>query len=60
MLRRSEEDRVIAGVLGGIARFTGLDPFRIRLAFFVVSVLSVGFPGILVYIASWYVMPSER
>ena len=60
VLRRSEEDRVITGVLAGIARFAGLDPFRLRLAYFAASLLSAGFPGILVYLALWYVIPSER
>lgn len=59
-LTRSPEDRVIAGVLGGIARRFGWDPGRLRLLYVVVSVLSAGFPGTLVYIALWFLMPEEK
>ncbi|MFW6079418.1 MAG: PspC domain-containing protein [Gemmatimonadota bacterium] len=59
-LRRSRDDRMIVGVMGGIARFAGLDADRLRLAFVVLAVLSAGFPGILVYLALWFVIPDER
>ena len=55
-LRRSS-DRVIAGVCGGIAERLGWPPNRFRLIYFLVSVLSAAFPGMLVYIVLWFVMP---
>ncbi len=55
-LRRSK-DRVIAGVCGGIAEWLEWRPDRVRLAYVVVSILSVAFPGILVYLILWYLMP---
>lgn len=55
-LHRSH-DRLIAGVCGGIAEWMGWRPNRVRVAYVVVSILSAGFPGILVYLVLWYLMP---
>jgi len=56
-LHRSRKHRVIAGVCGGIAEWLGWKPTMVRVLYVLVSVLSVAFPGILVYIALWIVMP---
>lgn len=58
-LRRTPGDRMIAGVCGGIARWLGWDPTLVRVAYVAISILSAGFPGILVYILLWIVMPEE-
>lgn len=54
---RSRRDRMIAGVMGGIARRLGWSPMLLRLVFVLVSVLSAAFPGILVYLILWVLMP---
>jgi len=56
-LRRSREHRVIAGVLGGFAEWLGWPVGRVRLVYVIVSILSVAFPGTLVYLILWLVMP---
>jgi phage shock protein PspC (stress-responsive transcriptional regulator) len=56
-LYRSSSDRIIAGVCGGIAEWLGWSPTMVRILYVVVSVLSVAFPGILVYLILWLVMP---
>jgi phage shock protein C len=56
-LRRSRRNRMIAGVCGGIAQWLGWDATLVRVLYVVVSVLSVAFPGILVYIVLWILMP---
>jgi len=56
-LYRSRKNSMIAGVCGGIAEWLGWDPTWVRLLYVIVSVLSVAFPGILVYIILWIVMP---
>lgn len=56
-LSRTVEDRVIAGVVGGIARRFGWNPTVLRIVYVVASVLSAAFPGILVYLALWLLMP---
>jgi phage shock protein C len=58
-LVRSRQNRVIAGVCGGIARRFGWDPTRVRVGYVVLSVLSAAFPGILVYLVLWLVMPEQ-
>jgi len=58
-LFRSREDRVLAGVMGGIAYRYGWNPTLVRALFVVVSVLSAAFPGILVYLILWLLIPEE-
>lgn len=58
-LRRSTTDRLIAGVVGGLARYFRIDPALARVGFVLVSVLSAAFPGILVYIVLWVLIPEE-
>ena len=55
-LRRSR-DSIIAGVCGGLAEWLGWSPGKVRLIYVIVSVLSAAFPGIIVYIVLWLVMP---
>ena len=57
-LTRSQH-RWIAGVCGGIAEYLGWSPFKVRLIYIVLSALSVAFPGILVYLILWFLMPSK-
>jgi phage shock protein PspC (stress-responsive transcriptional regulator) len=56
-LLRSKKNRVIAGVCGGLADSLGWDPTLVRVLYVVVSLLSAAFPGILVYVVLWIVMP---
>ena len=48
---------MIAGVCGGIAERYGWKPDRVRVAYVILSILSAAFPGILVYLLLWLVMP---
>lgn len=56
-LSRSMNDRVLAGVLGGIARRFGWNSTLLRVLYVVASILSAAFPGILVYLVLWLLMP---
>ncbi|MEQ9307462.1 MAG: PspC domain-containing protein [Marinoscillum sp.] len=58
-LFRSKTDSMLAGVCGGIAEYFGLDPSLVRIAYVLVSVLSAAFPGLLVYIILWIVIPEQ-
>jgi phage shock protein PspC (stress-responsive transcriptional regulator) len=58
-LLRSRDDKVIAGVCGGLAKSLGWSSTAVRILYVLVSILSVAFPGILVYIILWIVMPQE-
>ena len=59
-LTRSRRNRLIAGVCGGFADWLGWNPTLCRVLFVLVSVLSAAFPGILVYIVLWVLMPQEE
>jgi phage shock protein C len=56
-LRRSRSHRILGGVCGGLAEWLGWDPTVVRILYVVVSILSVAFPGILVYLVLWLIMP---
>ncbi len=57
-LRRSREDRVIAGVGGGLGRYLDVDPVLIRIAFVVLALAGGG--GLLLYVVAWILIPEER
>lgn len=48
---------MIAGVCGGLAAWLGWDPTLVRIGFVLISVLSAAFPGIIVYVVLWAIMP---
>jgi len=56
-LYKSTDDRMVAGVAGGLAEYFGIDPIIIRVLF-VVSVLAGG-AGIIAYIILMIVMPEQ-
>jgi phage shock protein PspC (stress-responsive transcriptional regulator) len=58
-LRRSD-DKLLAGVCGGIAEYLGWPAGRVRLIFVIVSILSAAFPGALVYLVLWFLMPGPE
>jgi phage shock protein C len=55
-LMRSETDRMIAGVCGGLAAYLGVDPVLVRLAF-VILILASGI-GLAIYAILWLVVPT--
>ena len=56
-LHRSRKHKIIAGVCGGLADWLGWSPTLVRVLFVLVSIASVAFPGIIVYVALWVLMP---
>ena len=56
-LQRSRSNRMVAGVVAGLARYVGMDVTLARVLFVLVSVVSAAFPGIIVYVILWAVMP---
>ena len=58
-LHRSD-DRMLAGVCGGIAEWLDWSPNLVRFLYVVVSILSAAFPGILVYLLLWCLMPQAE
>lgn len=58
-LRRSRERRVVAGVLGGIAEHYDLNVTLLRVLYVIVSIASVAFPGTIVYLILWLLIPAR-
>ncbi len=58
-LRRSRHDRMLGGVCGGIAKYIDWPTQNVRIVFVLASILSVAFPGTLVYLVLWLFMPEE-
>ena len=56
-LRRSRDNRMLAGVVGGLAEYFDIDATLARIIFVIVSVVSAAFPGIFVYVILWVLMP---
>jgi phage shock protein C len=59
-LVRPRDDRMIAGVCAGLAQYLDWPVQRVRIAYVVLSVLSAAFPGVLVYLVLWYLMPDAQ
>lgn len=59
-LKRSTRNVMIAGVCAGLAHELGWPVERTRLAYVLLSVFSAAFPGILVYVLLWFVMPKTE
>lgn len=55
-LYRSETDRILGGVCGGIAEKYDLDPSIVRLAAVLLMIGQIGFLG---YIIAWIIIPTE-
>ena len=55
-LMRSE-DRMVAGVAGGLADYFDIDPTIVRILFVLLALFGGGFLGILIYIVLWIIMP---
>ena len=58
-LHRSSTDKVLAGVCGGLAAWLGWGSTSVRVLYVVISLLSAAFPGMLVYVILWIVMPKS-
>jgi phage shock protein C len=57
-LRRPTDDRIVAGVCSGVARYLGVDPTLVRVAFAIMVVLTWG-TALLAYPIMWFIMPEE-
>ena len=56
-IERSRSEAMIAGVCAGIARHFGWSVTGTRVAYVILSICSAAFPGILVYLILWLVLP---
>lgn len=56
-LFRSSDDRVIAGVCGGLGKYFGVDPILVRIA--ALLLVFAGGAGIVLYVVGWIAIPEE-
>lgn len=57
-LTKSRENRVIAGVLGGIAEYVDVDPVIVRLVYLAAMLVTAVAPGVVFYILAALIMPN--
>jgi phage shock protein C len=58
-LIRSKE-KMWGGVLAGIGNYLEIDPTIVRVVYAILTALSAVFPGLLVYIIMWIIIPDEQ
>ncbi|NOK62962.1 MAG: PspC domain-containing protein [Chloroflexi bacterium AL-W] len=56
-IARSQSDRIVAGVAGGVGTYLNIDPLYVRIGFLVLSLFQ-GL-GIILYLALWVIVPNE-
>ncbi len=54
---RSNDDRWLGGVCGGLAEYLGWDSTLVRLIYALLTIFSAAFPGVIIYIVLWLLMP---
>ena len=58
-ISRDKSNAMIGGVCSGLARHFGWSVTGTRVVYVLASILSAAFPGILVYIILWLLMPAN-
>lgn len=58
-LRRSRDDRMLAGVCGGWAKLLGIDAALLRILLTIGTIFSFG-TGALIYLVCWILMPEQE
>ncbi|MCQ2384233.1 MAG: PspC domain-containing protein [Paludibacteraceae bacterium] len=53
-------NKMLAGVLAGIAEYMDVDPTIIRIAYTALAIFSAGFPGLILYIIMACIIPNNR
>lgn len=59
-LRRSPDQKMLGGVIGGLAEYFERDASLLRVLYVLVSILSAAFPGIFVYLILWVIVPLRK
>ena len=59
-LYRSNDNKVFAGIFGGLGEYFNVDPVMLRLAFVFLLILTAFIPGIIAYIAAIFIVPAKQ
>jgi phage shock protein C len=58
-LKRSLQEKMIAGVCGGLAKYFTVDSTIIRVVFVLLTVFTAIVPGVLIYLIMWIIIPKD-
>lgn len=58
-LYRSNENKVFAGIFGGLGEYFNVDPVMLRLAFVFLVIVTAFLPGVLAYLAAIFIVPAR-
>lgn len=58
-LYRSEKDKVLAGICGGLGEYLNVDPTVLRVVWLLIVIFSGIFPGVIAYIIAIFIIPPE-
>ena len=59
-LERKQEAKIVAGVLAGLADYFDQDPRLFRIFAITFLIFTGIFPGLLIYIVAWIIMPINQ
>lgn len=58
-LYKSEKNKVLSGVLAGVAEYFEIDPTIVRLGYILITIMTNGVPGIFAYIVATLIVPER-
>lgn len=58
-LYKSDNDKILAGVIGGVGEYTDIDPTVLRLAFIILAIMTAVAPAVIGYIIAVLVIPGR-
>ncbi len=58
-LYRSENNKVISGILGGLGEYLEIDPVVIRIVYLILTCFTAFFPGVVFYIVAHFIVPKK-
>jgi phage shock protein C len=58
-LYKSSENKVWAGIIGGIGEYLNADPVILRVIWVFVTIFTGVIPGLVIYIASCFIIPNK-
>ncbi|WP_077613954.1 PspC domain-containing protein [Caenibacillus caldisaponilyticus] len=59
-LYRSRNNRMLAGILGGIGEYLDVDPTVVRVVYLILLILTAVFPLVLIYLALYFIIPASE
>jgi phage shock protein C len=59
-LYRSETNKIISGVLGGVGEYLDVDPTIVRLIYALLTILTGAIPGLLFYFLALFIIPTKQ